>query len=96
MLSVFSTGQAAEYQIYVDNNASQLQLRYAGGAGIMNVWLDDDPVAVASLTATGSMSTWQTKQIPADMPAGKHRLRLEMESGVVNVAWLQVLTLTEE
>ena len=95
MLSVFSTGQAAEYQIFVENSASQLLVRYAGGAGNMNIWLDDDPIAVASLTATGSMTTWQTKSIPVDIPAGKHRLRLEMESGVVNVAWFQVITLTE-
>lgn len=95
MLSVFSTGQAAEYQIFVENSASQLLVRYAGGAGNMNIWLDDDPIAVASLTATGSMTTWQTKSISVDIPAGKHRLRLEMESGVVNVAWFQVITLTE-
>jgi hypothetical protein len=95
MLSVFSPGQAAEYQIYVDKNATQLQVRYAGGAGNMTVWLDDDPVAVSPLPATGNMSTWQTQTIPVDIPAGKHLLRLEMESGVVNVAWLQITTSKE-
>ncbi|MBQ2541411.1 MAG: carbohydrate-binding protein [Paludibacteraceae bacterium] len=95
MLSVFSPGQAAEYQIYVDKNATQLQVRYAGGAGNMTVWLDDDPVAVSPLPATGNMTTWQTQTIPVDIPAGKHLLRLEMESGVVNVAWLQITTSKE-
>lgn len=95
MLSVFSTGQTAEYQIYLDKKATQLLVRYAGGAGNMIIWLDEDPIAVSPLPATGSMTTWQTQTIPIDMPAGKHRLQLEMESGVVNVAWFQTINRTE-
>lgn len=92
MLSVFSTGQAVDYQIYVAENASQLSLRYAGGEGNMIVWLDEDPAALIQLDATGSMSTWQTKTIPLTIPFGKHLLRLEMQEGVINLAWLQINT----
>lgn len=89
MLSVFSSEQTAEYQIYVDKAATQLQVRYAGGSGSMVVWLDDDPITLVELSATGSMNNWETKSIMIDIPSGKHRLRFEMEKGVINFAWFQ-------
>lgn len=90
MLSVFSSNQAVEYQIYVDNSASQLLLRYAGGEGNMIVWLDEDPISLVPMDATGSMTQWETLTIPVNIPAGKHRLQLEMEKGVINLAWFQI------
>lgn len=89
MLSVFSSEQTAEYQIYVDKAATQLQVRYAGGSGSMVVWLDDEPITLVELSATGSMNNWETKSIMIDIPSGKHRLRFEMEKGVINFAWFQ-------
>lgn len=89
MLSVFSSGQIAEYQIYNPKQVVDMQLRYAGGAGNMIVWLDDDPIALVELSATDSMKNWKTKSIMIDIPAGKHRLRFEMEEGVINLAWFQ-------
>lgn len=91
MLSVFSSEQAVDYQIFAKENASQLLLRYAGVEGNMIVWLDNDPVALVQLDATGSMNTWQTKTIPVNIPSGKHLLRLEMQNGVINLAWFQII-----
>ena len=90
MLSVFSTEQSAEYQIYVSADASQLQLRYAGGEAEMVIWLDDEPLTVVTLEATGQMTKWATKTIPVSIPTGKHRLRLEEQQGVINLAWFLI------
>ncbi len=89
MLNVFSTGQSVEYQIYNPQASSQIQLRYAGGEGSMIIWVDDDPMAIADMKATGKMNQWETITLSANVPKGKHRLRLEMESGVINLAWFQ-------
>lgn len=91
MLSVFSSEQSADYQIYVGKPTVEMQLRYAGGSGDMIVWVDDEPMALVALEATGNMKQWTTKTIPVNIPAGKHQLRLEMQSGVVNIAWFQTV-----
>ncbi len=94
MLSVFSSEQAVDYQIYIEENSSQLLVRYAGGEGNMVIWLDGDPVALIPLEATGSMSTWKTQSFPVNIPSGKHLLRVEMQEGVINLAWLQINNIT--
>ena len=90
MLNVFASGQAVDYQVFVEENSSQLLVHYAGGEGNMVVWLDSDPVALIPLEATGSMSTWKTQSFPVNIPSGKHLLRVEMQEGVINLAWLQM------
>lgn len=90
MLNVFASGQAVDYQVFVEENSSQLLVRYAGGEGNMVIWLDGDPVALIPLEATGSMSTWKTQSFPVNIPSGKHLLRVEMQEGVINLAWLQM------
>lgn len=90
MLNVFASGQAVDYQIFVEENSSQLLVHYAGGEGNIVVWLDGDPVALIPLEATGSMSTWKTQSFPVNIPSGKHLLRVEMQEGVINLAWLQM------
>ena len=89
MLSVFSTGQAVEYQIYNSQASSQIQLRYAGGEGSMVLWVDNEPLTIAQMKATGKMTQWETITVSANISAGKHNLRLEMQEGVVNLAWFQ-------
>ena len=63
----------------------------AGGEGNMVVWLDGDPMALISLEATGGMSIWKTQSFPVNIPSGKHSLRVEMQEGVINLAWLQII-----
>ena len=91
MLSTFSSGQAVDYQLFVEENSSQLLVHYAGGEGNMVVWLDGDPMALISLEATGGMSIWKTQSFPVNIPSGKHSLRVEMQEGVINLAWLQII-----
>ena len=91
MLSTISEGQSADYQIYTFTNVSSISLRYAAyGKATIAIWDNDDPIAVTTLDATGSMSEWATADIPLTLNQGKHTLRLEIQSGVANIYWFQV------
>jgi hypothetical protein len=91
MLSRLSKEQYADYQVYVPNATQTLMLRYAAlGDADVAIWTDDEPAAVASLTATGAMNKWQTAEIAVSLAAGYHTLRIQMQEGVTNINWFKL------
>ena len=91
MLSRLSKDQYADYQVYVPNATQTLMLRYAAlGDADVAIWTDDEPAAVASLTATGAMDKWQTAEIAVSLAAGYHTLRIQMQEGVTNINWFKL------
>ena len=91
MLSRLAKEQYAEYQVYVPNDVQTLTLRYAAlGEADVAIWIDDEPTAVSSLTATGAMDEWQTAEIAVSLAAGYHTLRIQMQEGVTNINWFKL------
>lgn len=91
MLSTMRENQAVDYQIYVPENTSTIALRYAAyGKAAVAIWIDGEPQAITTLSATGSMTTWGTAEIPMTLDKGKHTMRLEVSTGVVNIYWFQL------
>lgn len=91
MLSRLAKEQYADYQVYIPNDAQTLTLRYAAlGDAAVAIWTDDEPAAVASLTATGAMDKWLTAEIAVSLAAGYHTLRIQMQEGVMNINWFKL------
>ena len=91
MLSRFAESQYADYQIYIPSDVQTLALRYAAlGKAIVAIWIDDEPTAITSLSATGGMDEWTIAEIAASLKAGYHTLRLEMQEGVININWFKL------
>ena len=91
MLSAIMENQYVDYQIYLAETSSTISIRYAAyGKTEIALWDDDNPIALATLTATGSMSNWATCEVPLTLDKGKHTLRLEVQSGVANIYRFQI------
>ena len=91
MLSAIMENQYVDYQIYLAETSSTISIRYAAyGKTEIALWDDDNPIALATLTATGSMSNWATCEMPLTLDKGKHTLRLEVQSGVANIYRFQI------
>ena len=91
MISMFRTGQTVDYQVCVDSDAEQMAIRYSAMADAeMYVYIDEAPVSIASLSSTGSMTGWVTKNITCQVPHGKHTIRFEMARGVINFHWFKI------
>lgn len=88
MLSTMRENQAVDYQIYVPEKTATIALRYAAyGTADLAIWVDGEPQAITTLSATGSMTGWSTIDIPMVLDKGKHTMRLEISAGVVNIYW---------
>ncbi len=91
MLSTMKENQYVDYQIYLAAPCSSVSIRYAAlGKAEIALWDNEDPVALATLAATGSMSSWATCEVPLTLDKGKHTLRLEVQSGVANIYRFQI------
>ena len=91
MLSTMKENQYVDYQIYLAAPCSSVSIRYAAlGKAEIALWNNEDPVALTTLAATGSMSSWASCEVPLTLDKGKHTLRLEVQSGVANIYRLQV------
>lgn len=91
MLSTMQEDQYVDYQIYLAEPSSTISIRYAAyGKTELALWAEGDPIALITLGATGSMSSWSTHAIPLNLDKGKHTLRLEVQSGVANIYWFQI------
>lgn len=91
MLSTLMENQYVDYQIYLSAPSSSISIRYAAyGKADIALWDNNDPIAITTLAATGSMSNWTTGEIPLALEKGKHTLRLEVQSGVANIYWFEI------
>ena len=91
MLSTMKENQYVDYQIYLAAPCSSVSIRYAAlGKAEIALWDNEDPVALTTLAATGSMSSWASCEVPLTLDKGKHTLRLEVQSGVANIYRLQI------
>ena len=91
MLARLEKEQYADYQVYVKEDAQKLVLRYATlGDADVAIWVDEEPIAITRLEATGAMEKWTTKEIPMAVKAGYHVFRIEMQEGVININWFKL------
>jgi hypothetical protein len=91
MLARLTEDQYADYQVYVSADTKILALRYAALADAdVAIWIDDEPIAIAHISATGAMDKWSTAEIPTTIKAGYHTLRVEMQGGVINLNWFKL------
>ena len=91
MLSTMKENQYVDYQIYLAAPCSSVSIRYAAlGKAEIALWDNEDPVALTTLAATGSMSSWASCEVPLTLDKGKHTLRLEVQSGVAKIYRLQI------
>ena len=91
MLARLAAEQYADYQVYVAADAQTISLRYAALSDAdVAIWIDEEPVAITSLSATGAMDAWATSEIPTAINAGYHTLRIEMQEGVINLNWFKL------
>lgn len=93
MLSTWMAGQTVQYQIYLSQDAKQMQFRYAAiSEAEIFIYADDEYVGYYKLTKSGdNMSQWSTITLPAAVKKGTHTLRLEPVSGVMNVYWFKFM-----
>ena len=88
---MFPSEQYADYQVYVAADAQTISLRYAALSDAdVAIWIDEEPLAITSLLATGAMDAWATSEIPTAINAGYHTLRIEMQEGVINLNWFKL------
>ena len=91
MLARLEKEQYADYQVYVKEDAQKLVLRYATlGDADVAIWVDEEPIAITRVEATGAMEKWTTKEIPMAVKAGYHVFRIEMQEGVININWFKL------
>lgn len=91
MLSAIMENQYVDYQLSLAAPSTSVTIRYAAyGKAEIALWDNEDPVALATLAATGSMSSWATCEVPLTLDKGKHTLRLEVQSGVANIYRFQI------
>lgn len=93
MLNAFHAEQWTEYQVYVPEAVITLQIRYATMlTPTVRIYVDGKETCTTTLAATGkNMTTWGTADIPLQIKAGKHTVRIEGIEGTWHFAWWRLL-----
>lgn len=92
MLFAFQAEQWTEYQIYTATDKTAMQIRYATMlTPTIRIYVDGQAQTMVTLPATGSdMSTWATAEIPLEVKAGKHTVRIENVKSTFHFAWWNI------
>lgn len=89
-LADFMAGQWVEYQIEPQEHVSTLRIRYAAYSDTsLQIGTDGTEIALAEAEKTGDASVWKTLEIPVDITAGKHTLRITVQKGNININWFK-------
>lgn len=87
-LADFIAGQWVEYQIEAQKDISHLLIRYAAYSNTsLKIEADGAEIALVEAEKTGDASAWNTLEIPVDITAGKHTLRITVQKGNININW---------
>lgn len=89
-LADFIAGQWVEYQIEAQKDISHLRIRYAAYSNTsLKIEADGAEIALVEAEKTGDASAWNTLEIPVDITAGKHTLRITVQKGNININWFK-------
>ncbi|MBR1807965.1 MAG: carbohydrate-binding protein [Paludibacteraceae bacterium] len=92
MIKNLSEGDWVEYQVFVPDNASDLQVSYASPVNCsIAVYIDGEIYNFAEMQPSVSdMSEWSICNISLDSLSGKHTVRLLVGKGSFNMKWIKI------
>ena len=92
MIKNLSENQWVEYQMFVPDDASKLQLCFASPVSCtMAVYVDNELLTFADMERSGSdMSEWKICSIPITALPGRHTFRLLLGKGSLNLKWIKI------
>lgn len=86
----FKEGQWVEYQIETQRCLSNLSIRYAAYTNVdLEIYLDAKKLLDYSLAWTGDANTWNTEEVPVEIPQGKHTVRIAVKSASIYINWFK-------
>ncbi|MCM1034633.1 MAG: glycosyl hydrolase [Paludibacter sp.] len=84
-------GKWTDYQVYFAPNANTLELRYSSYIDSQFfIYVDGELVALGEAPKT--QDGWATVSLNATLPAGKHKMRVEIVKGGFDLLWFRALT----